>query len=257
MQISIITINFNDYDGLKKTMNSVFEQTHDNIEYIVIDGGSNDKSVSFIEEHKNKLSYWSSEKDGGVYDALNKGIDHAHGEYILFLNSGDYLVDTLVVQNFVSCKPVEDLVYGNTLIDDGENQELLIMPNSMDVFTALTHTINHQSIFFKKRLFDDGSRYDLKYSIVADWVFVNNAIIKKHCTWKHIDLVIPVYDTNGISSDANLRGKERRKYLEENFDEAFLRKLDAHNLKNNKIQGKKRIKNIVMRVLRKMKKILK
>lgn len=237
-------------------MDSVFEQTYDNIEYIVIDGGSNDKSVSFIEEHINQLSYWSSEKDGGVYDALNKGIDHAHGEYLLFLNSGDYLADSLVVENFVSYMPVEDLVYGNTLIDNGENQELLIMPNSMDTITALTHTINHQSIFFKKGLFDDGSRYDLNYSIVADWVFVNNAIIKKNCSWRHIDLVIPVFDTNGISGDANLRGQERRKYLQENFDKAFLHELDAYNMRNSRIKDKKKNKKFILKVFAKIKNLL-
>src|SRR5690348_17657794 len=90
-KLSIITINLNNVKGLQKTMESVFAQTFTDYEYIIIDGGSTDGSVSEIKKHQNKLVYWISENDKGIYNAMNKGIVKANGEYILFMNSGDYL----------------------------------------------------------------------------------------------------------------------------------------------------------------------
>ena len=87
--ISIITINFNDKIGLQRTFDSVFAQDFNDFEYIVIDGGSNDGSKELIEENTDKISYWISEPDKGIYNAMNKGIKVANGEYLLFLNSGD------------------------------------------------------------------------------------------------------------------------------------------------------------------------
>ncbi|MGK0307850.1 MAG: glycosyltransferase involved in cell wall biosynthesis, partial [Urechidicola sp.] len=100
MLISIITINYNDAVGLKKTMASVLEQTYEDIEYIVIDGGSTDGSKAYIELYHKDLAYWVSEPDQGIYHAMNKGIDQATGDYLLFLNSGDWLVDNFVIDKF-------------------------------------------------------------------------------------------------------------------------------------------------------------
>ena len=90
LNLSIITVNLNNLTGLQKTMQSVFEQTFTNYEYIIIDGGSTDGSKEWIAQHADKLAYWVSEKDGGVFNAQNKGIVKSKGEYLLFLNSGDY-----------------------------------------------------------------------------------------------------------------------------------------------------------------------
>ena len=86
MLYSIITINFNNCDGLRRTIESVVNQTNDNYEYIVIDGGSTDGSVDVIQKYSDRISYWVSEKDDGIYNAMNKGVRHAHGDYCLFLN---------------------------------------------------------------------------------------------------------------------------------------------------------------------------
>ena len=98
MLLSIITINYNDKEGLARTMNSVLSQTYTDFEYIVIDGGSNDGSKTIIEQHQDQLGYWVSEPDSGIYNAMNKGIAKANGEYILFLNSGDVLIDDTIIK---------------------------------------------------------------------------------------------------------------------------------------------------------------
>ena len=89
MTISIITINYNNSTGLRKTIQSVIAQTYNNIEYIVIDGGSTDDSKSIIEEYEKDIDFWVSEPDGGIYPAMNKGTSHAHGDYCIYMNSGD------------------------------------------------------------------------------------------------------------------------------------------------------------------------
>ncbi|TXE17127.1 glycosyltransferase [Psychroserpens burtonensis] len=154
MQLSIITINYNHLEGLKTTMTSVFEQTYGSIEYIVIDGGSNDGSAAFIAEHTNKLVYSISEPDEGIYHAMNKGIDQATGDYLLFLNSGDWLVDQFVIEKVIGFKPIEDIVYGDPLVRKGDKWVRKFMPKAMSIGVALTHTLAHQAEFYHKDLFN-------------------------------------------------------------------------------------------------------
>ncbi len=99
MRISVISINLNNLQGLKKTASSVFNQSYENIEYIIIDGGSTDGSLNFIKEEKDKIHYWISEKDNGIYDAMNKGIRRVTGDWIIFLNSGDYFLQSSSLKN--------------------------------------------------------------------------------------------------------------------------------------------------------------
>src|SRR5690554_4553164 len=96
-KISIITVVFNGEKVLEKTMKSVFSQNYDNIEYVIIDGGSSDGTLKLIEKHKDRITYWSSEPDRGIYDAMNKGLKNSSGDYVWFLNAGDeiYAADTL------------------------------------------------------------------------------------------------------------------------------------------------------------------
>ena len=231
--LSIITVNFNDLEGLKKTVKSVQKQTYDCFEHIIIDGGSTDGSKEFIEENSEFFSYWVSEKDSGIYNAMNKGVDKAKGDYLLFLNSGDWLYNNFVFEKFIGFNPTKDIIYGNTLLINGSKKSLKKMPVKMNIGIALTNTINHQTIFFSKNLFNDGSRYDCSYKIVADWIFVNNAIIFKKCTTQYINLTIPCYDVNGVSSDKNLRIKERDKYLKSNFNRIFIDLLNNYKEINN------------------------
>ena len=123
-KVSIITVNYNNNEGLQKTFDSVFAQTYVDFDYLVIDGGSNDGSRELIESNKDKLAYWLSEKDRGIYDAMNKGIDNAKGEYLLFLNSGDYLYNKDVLREVAESGLDADIVYGDIIWDtDGVQSE--------------------------------------------------------------------------------------------------------------------------------------
>lgn len=112
MKLSIITINLNNLEGLKKTFESVFNQTFTDYEWIVIDGGSTDGSREFIEAHQDSFSYWSSEPDRGIYNAMNKGILQANGEYLSFLNSGDYYADSETLANVFCTNHEADILFG-------------------------------------------------------------------------------------------------------------------------------------------------
>ena len=120
MKLSVITINYNNRDGLRKTIESVVNQTCKDFEYVIIDGGSTDGSVDVIKEYADRINYWVSEPDKGIYNAMNKGIDVAQGEYCLFLNSGDYLFDNYVLSEVALHLDGTDVITGCLKLDTGE-----------------------------------------------------------------------------------------------------------------------------------------
>lgn len=216
--LSVITINYNNANGLQKTMDSVLGQTFPDFEYIVIDGGSTDGSKKIIEEHQSKLAYWISEKDNGIYNAMNKGIQQSKGEYLLFLNSGDYLADNAVLSKVFRVKPTADIVYGNMVIEkpDGTKQQGY-MPETITLKQMVLDTLWHPVSFIKKSLFYKYGLYNKDYKIVADYDFFFKTIIKHNVTTKHIGQTISVYNLNGLSSLPENKVKEhaeRKKVLE-------------------------------------------
>ena len=112
VKLSIITVNLNNLEGLKKTYESVVCQTFTDYEWLVIDGGSTDGSREFIEQHQDKFAYWCSESDKGIYNAMNKGIVRAKGEYLNFMNSGDYFVSDKTLAKVFSREINVDILYG-------------------------------------------------------------------------------------------------------------------------------------------------
>ncbi len=204
-------------------MNSVFEQSYKDIEYIIIDGGSTDGSKAFIESKEKNLAYWVSEPDQGIYHAMNKGIDQATGEYLLFMNSGDCLVDPLVIEKFVGFNPVEDIVYGDPLVREGNTWKRKFMPKEMSIGVALTNSLAHQAEFYRGTLFIGTFRYDTSYICSGDRSLTNTAIIFKNATTRYIDLIVCYFENPGVSADAGLRFKERKRFLNENFDPFFIR----------------------------------
>ena len=115
-KISIISINYNNKEGLRKTVESVVNQTYKNFEYIVIDGGSTDDSTDILDEYHEKINYIVSEPDSGIYNAMNKGIKVAKGDYLLFLNSGDCLIDQFVIQKVITeLNDKISIYYGNLI----------------------------------------------------------------------------------------------------------------------------------------------
>ena len=199
-KISIITINYNNANGLKETLVSVANQTYPNIEYIVVDGESRDGSKVLIEEFENHLAFAFIEPDTGIYNAMNKGIKKATGDYILFLNSGDSLINNRIIENVVAIGLTHDLVYGDLQFFTTEKQWIWNLPSDLTFNTFYTSTIAHPSTFIKRSLFDQVGFYDENLSIVSDWKFFLLATAKFNCNYKHIDLIISAYNFDGISS---------------------------------------------------------
>ncbi|MBL7917015.1 MAG: glycosyltransferase [Bacteroidia bacterium] len=203
--LSIITINYNNREGLIKTVKSVFSQTNRDFEYLVIDGGSDDGSVEFIHENKDKFNYWCSVNDNGVYDAQNKGIVKSKGKYMLFLNSGDTLYDVNVVNNFINNFHSSDkgIIYGNSnVIQENGNESILEPPSELTLDFWYRKTLNHQAVFIKKILFDTIGLYNITYKISADFEFLLKVFLFNKQLFQYYPKVICNYYEGGLSTTA-------------------------------------------------------
>lgn len=200
MLISIITINFNNLEGLKKTVQSVFEQTYKNFEYIVIDGGSTDGSAAYIEKHKDNIDYWVSESDTGIYNAMNKGIKVAKGEYLLFLNSGDHFYENSVFEKNYKFIKEYDLIYFNIKVIAGKKEYVKNSPNYLVFSYFMKDTLPHQATFIKASLFDKVGYYDENLKIVSDWKFFIECICKFNATYLKVENTLATHYLDGISA---------------------------------------------------------
>ena len=209
-KLSIITINYNNAKGLDITMKSVLSQVFTDYEYIIIDGGSTDESVGIIKSYSEKVNYWVSEKDNGIYHAQNKGIDASHGEYCLFLNSGDYLINEKILSEAFSPNFTEDILYGDMKVD-WNNGKITTekMPRKITFSHMFHDTIWHPVSFIKKKLFDKYGKYNENYKIVADYEFFYRTIIKHKATTRHLSFPISVFLFNGLSSNPRNRQLEK------------------------------------------------
>ncbi|MBP7283658.1 MAG: glycosyltransferase [Leptospiraceae bacterium] len=232
-KLSIITINLNNADGLEKTILSVKSQTWKDLEHIVIDGGSRDNSKGIIEKYRNGISYTVSEKDNGIYDAQNKGIQNAKGEYCLFLNSGDFLVNDSVLEIVFSKKINTDIIYGDMLIDYGNGKvEYGKSPERLTLFFLAYRVLWHCVTLIRRNLFLRHGMYDTTFKIVADVDFFLNAIGVGRATSSYIPIAISQFNTQGFGSDPkNLpileeeRRRSRAKHLPV-FTRIFLGSID-------------------------------
>ena len=154
--LSIITINLNNADGLERTIESVLNQTYNDYEYIIIDGASNDKSVEIIKKYSHRVTHWISEKDSGIYNAMNKGIKLANGKYCQFLNSGDLLFDNNTLSNIFKSSHNDDIIYGNIMFNYMNGITLLAkMPRVITLKNMIRSTIWHPGSFIKRSLFNN------------------------------------------------------------------------------------------------------
>lgn len=212
--INVITINLNNKDGLKKTIESVVNQTYfDKINYIIIDGGSTDGSVDVIKEYQDKLYYWVSEKDNGIFNAMNKGIDAAPNEgYCLFLNSGDYLSDNTIIEKVYN-ELDKDIVYGNEFMVKKNNSMFTSSyPDTLDEGFFKRTALPHQSTFIKTELMKK-HKYSEEYEIIGDWKFLREMIMVHKVSYKHIRQNISVYYLNGVSTNNKAKfDAEKNKY---------------------------------------------
>lgn len=202
--LSIITVNLNNIEGLEKTMNSVFEQTYNDFEYIIIDGGSTDGSSEYIESHSDKIDFWVSEKDSGIYNAMNKGIKKAKGKYLQFLNSGDWLAHKTTISNIIGHISNSDIVYGNMIKvfpNGDEKQDKGPAANDLSLRNFIEGTLNHSSSFINAELFKRYGLYDENLKIVSDWKFFLIALGLNNSRTKYIDCDIVYFDMDGISNN--------------------------------------------------------
>lgn len=218
MLYTIITINYNNTNGLRRTIESVVVQSCRNFEYIVIDGGSTDGSVDVIKEYSTEIDFWVSEKDHGIYHAMNKGVILSHGDYCIFMNSGDCFYDSSVLEK-VSCNlNNEDVIVGKVVIND--NYDIISPPppkNELTFYHLYSGAIPHQGSFIKRELLIKYP-YDEKLKISSDWKFFVQTLIIDNCSIDYIDVFIARYDLNGFSSsNPELMRKEKDEVLASMF----------------------------------------
>lgn len=227
MKLSIITVNFNNKTGLQKTIESVISQTFHDFEWIIIDGGSTDGSRELIEQNANLFSYWVSEPDKGIYNAMNKGIKLAKGDYLQFLNSGDWLYDDTSLERCFSHSFSGGIVYGDFYFVKSDGQMVKsCFQNPLTLRYLYHYSLGHNASFIKRELLQE-ELYDERYKIVSDWAFFLKQALK-NCDFKYIDEIVSCFDTSGISStNKELVKKERESVINDLIPDLVVRDLIA------------------------------
>ena len=241
MTLSIITINYNNAEGLGKTLNSVLSQINTQFEHVIVDGASTDNAIEIIQQYEKDATargikvVWVSEKDKGIYNAMNKGIKMASGEYIQILNSGDCLAaDTVVGDMYSALKEEEypEILYGNMLKtvdwktyqrdDCGANSEYT--PNSFLYF--YNGTLNHDCAYIKRSLFNKLGYYNENMKICSDWEWYVRAIVIGNVQPIYVNIDVTIFDMNGVSESAgknkHIIKQERSEYLASAFPKAVI-----------------------------------
>jgi glycosyltransferase involved in cell wall biosynthesis len=267
MQLSIITINYNNAEGLRKTLASVAAQTYPNIEHIIVDGNSTDGSVDVIREYESTLASslspfasrlkWLSEPDKGIYNAMNKGIEIALGKrvvnddhtsspianspsliadtgYIQILNSGDLLASEDVTYKMVCQLNQYDesvgILYGNMIKVNAAGK--VVGKSGYTEYSLCQFyrsTLNHDCAYIRKDLFEEYGLYDENLKIVSDWKWYLQAIGLGRVKPKYVDIDVTIFDDGGISeTQLDKRYAERRQVLEELLPPAILWDYDTH-----------------------------
>ena len=231
MKLSIITINRNNAAGLEKTLLSVATQTFKEFEYIVIDGASTDDSVDVIKKHESQFAHlkWVSEPDKGIYNAMNKGIRMASGDYIQILNSADCLSAPEVTQRMLAelekqGNPV--ILYGNMIkcFPDGRRMvDKCFAGQEITMLGMFTGTLNHDPAYIRRDLFEKYGYYDESLKIVSDWKWYLQAIILGGEKPHYVDMDVTLFDMTGISeTNKELDRAERKQVLEQLFPRTVL-----------------------------------
>ena len=234
MKYSIITVNYNNKEGLRKTIESVIHQTFRDFEYIIIDGGSTDGSVDVLKENDAQIDYWVSEPDGGIYQGMNKGIKKATGEYLNFMNSGDCFYANDILEKVSQYNSNADFIVGKDYHYNSETHQghASIQPPRMTMIHFFVATLDHQSSFIKRDLFEN-SLYDEGHRLVSDWIFFTEKIIKEQKKVQFIPDIACRREEGGLSEQQwENNQKEINQYLHEFLfpgiyeDYATLAKLD-------------------------------
>ncbi|HEX7367376.1 MAG TPA: glycosyltransferase family 2 protein [Pelobium sp.] len=209
--LSVITVVYNNVTGIERTVNSVINQTYPNIEYIVIDGASTDGTLAIIEKYGEKVSKTLSEKDNGIYDAMNKGLALATGDYVLFMNSGDEIYNANTVEDVFASSNNADIYYGETemlnakLESQGKRRHSI--PNTLTLSSfKYGMSVSHQAIYIKRAI---TKPYDLSYQLSADIDWVLHAI-SKASKIVNVNFFVAKYLMGGMSKQKHLQSLSER-----------------------------------------------
>ena len=233
VKISIITVVFNGADVIEQTIRSVIEQDYDDYEYIIIDGGSTDGTTDIIKKFDKSISYWVSEPDRGIYDAMNKGLSYASGEVVNFMNAGDFFYDTNSL-NKINDRFLEftnaDIIIAKELID-GKVCKTYLDGTSSSVYYG--NFFPHQATFSRTRLYKEYGKFNEEYGICADFDWILGAYFKGYkLQW--CDDVVAVYDPNGVSSSGESIYEQfliSSKYIELSGETDLIEKAGKYYLK--------------------------
>lgn len=226
-KLSIVTVCYNSADCIEKTIQSVIAQKHANTEYIIIDGDSKDNTMDIIRRYDNSIDIIVSEKDAGIYDAMNKSMDLATGDYVLFLNADDVFADLNVLEDISTTveKSNADVFYGDVIIYY-KYGEFLKKPLPLELITRKM-VFSHQAVFIKRNVLLD-NKFDLNYRYAADYNQLSSLYLKKY-NFEYINRVIAKVPVDSGATYHNFRESLNEHYLilEKRGEKAGLKKEKA------------------------------
>ena len=225
--VTVITICFNSENEIERTMRSVLEQSYNSIEYIIIDGCSQDKTCSkaksVVSQYKSRDVKIFSEPDKGIYDAMNKGIKFATGDWLIFMNSGDCFYNENVLSSLMSDLTQDiDILRGNIIrrYPRFDVKSVGVTSQNPGIIDMINNTFHHQACLIKKKLFEDYGYYSLDYSLCSDWKFFYDCVVLHKVKTKYVDITVSLFSMDGTSSNNALQyRKEQEKYLTQLYGE--------------------------------------
>ena len=258
MKVSVICACYNAQNTIEDSILSVINQTYNNIEYIIIDGASADKTLEITEKYKDQISYFSSEPDTGIFNAMNKGIKASTGDILYFLNSNDYLFDEKVIEDVVKFfnKNSSDIVFGNMsfIENNGDEKERRIYTD-VDKLFFINECVCHQGIFYKRSVFDLCGLYDENFKLAADYDLNVKAVIKFNLKTKHLNRVIARFTLGGQSNSEDeslkkLAEGEKQKILDFYYTPYYLNVNKILNKTFRSIARNPKLRNIAGKIFR-------
>ncbi len=242
-KLSIITICYNDIKGLQVTIPSILSQSCKDFEWIIVDGSSTDGSREYIKETAKRSDLprfiWSSEPDGGIYNAMNKGVTKATGEYCLFLNAGDVFCSSKSMDRAFSKEWDADIISCDEfVIGKGKYWDYIQAPRKVTFHRILRGYLPHQTTFIKRELLLQHP-YHEDYKIVADWVFWWECLVADNHSYQHLKFPLAAFDCTGVSSTNHDKNHaERVRFLSQYIpDRHLLEKISNECLMGGTIEG--------------------
>ncbi len=219
--ISVVTVSYNAATTIEQTILSVLNQTYDNVEYIIIDGGSTDGTVDIIKKYADKIAYWVSEPDGGIYDAMNKGILKAAGAWLNFMNAGDSFMDNKVLSMCFESNFYDDvdILYGDAVLKYKFGRRMVEAGNIQQIIRHMV--FSHQSTFVRKQIMKDG--FNLRWRLAADYHFLLGCF-REGRKFVHADIPISLVEVdNGSTHDNYAQSKKEVLYIHKQFGYSFFK----------------------------------